>query len=71
IGDIVVFEDAGAHCSAMHGVYNSTARPSEYLLSPDGSIHQIARREQFIDHTRRYRESAGRIRSVGLDKSVI
>ena len=49
-GDLVVMHDAGAHGRAMGFNYNGKLRPAELLLSEDGSVKEIRRRENLTDY---------------------
>lgn len=49
-GDILVLHDAGAHGHAMGFNYNAKLRPAEYLLTSDGSIKMIRRRQTMEDY---------------------
>lgn len=48
IGDILVFHDVGAHCSAMGFNYNGKLRCAEYLLKDDLPV-LIRRAETYTD----------------------
>lgn len=46
VGDLLLIHDTGAHSLAMGFNYNGRLRPQELLLSSDGSVELIRRREE-------------------------
>lgn len=50
-GDIVYIHDTGAHGHAMGFNYNGRLRPAELMLTEDGKIVEIRRRETYEDYT--------------------
>ncbi len=49
-GDRVVIHDAGAHAHAMGFNYNAKLRPAEYLLTKDGNVKLIRRKQTIEDY---------------------
>lgn len=48
-GDVLAVLDAGAYGYAMSSTYNNRLRPAEVLISQDGTVRLIRRREVFED----------------------
>ena len=49
VGDTIVIHNGGAHCFAMGHNYNNRLKSPEYLITEDGSLKEIRRRETFED----------------------
>lgn len=49
-GDILLFENTGAHCLALTTNYNGRLRPAEFLLNEKGGIRHIRRAERIHDY---------------------
>lgn len=49
-GDIVYIHDTGAHGHAMGFTYNGRLRPAELMLTENGTIVEIRRRETYEDY---------------------
>ncbi|CAL8126442.1 unnamed protein product [Orchesella dallaii] len=49
IGDLLIFHDTGAHCSAMGFNYNGKLRCAEYIRKPCGELKLIKRAETYAD----------------------
>jgi len=48
-GNIIAVQDTGAYGYSMSSQYNMRLRPAEILISADGSVKQIRRRETYKD----------------------
>ncbi|ODN04044.1 Protein TabA, partial [Orchesella cincta] len=49
VGDLLVFHDTGAHCSAMGFNYNGKLQCAEYIRQPTGELKLIKRAETYAD----------------------